>query len=287
MEKLMAVITRWEDADRVLERTQYLADQLHTGFAVFRPVHGQLSEMEKYIGLDDFERLRDQIMDEERRLLSELCLGKTDEFHSEWCERVHVAVAKEAEQRGTGLVVIAASHHGVLSNLIHRADDWHLLREVPCPVLILPETLFAPDKIVVALDSLDEDSKHQQLAERVLDSASAFAKAFAVPLTALTVMPDPALIYANLVSVPFDTDFQERAKKSAQENLHELIARTGVSVDHLKVEAGRVEDVVSKAAEGGILVIGSAANKGIKGLLLGNTAERVLQHMQTEMLVVN
>ena len=287
MEKLLAVINSWESADQVMARTQYLAEKLHTGFAVFRPVHGQLSEMEKYIGFDDFERLRDQIMAEERRLLAEFCAGKTDDFHTEWCERVHVAVAGAAEQQGSGLVVMAASGKGVLSSLIHRADDWHLLREVPCPVVMLPETLVAPDKVVVALDCLDEDDTHQQLAERVLDSASAFAKAFAVPLTAITVMPDPALIYANLVSVPFDMDFQQRARKSAEENLQQLIARTGVAVDHIKVEVGRIEDIVSKAAEGGILVIGSAANRGLKGLLLGNTAERVLQHVQTEMLVVN
>ena len=283
----MAVITRWEDADRVLARTQLLAQQLHTDFSVFRPVHGQLSEMEKYVGLDDFEHLRDQIMSEERRLLAECCLGKTEDFHSEWSERVHVTVAKEAEQRGAGLVVTAASHHSVLGSLVHRADDWHLLRDVPCPILMLPETLLTPDKVVVALDSLEQDSEHQQLAERVLDSASAFARAFAVPLTAITVMPDPALIYANLVSVPFDTDFQERAKKAARESLEGLIARTGIKVDHIKIESGRVEESVSEAAKGGVLVIGSAANKGLKGFLLGNTAERILQHMQTEMLVVN
>lgn len=287
MEKLMAVITRWEDAERVLERTQFLAEQLHTKFSVFRPVHGQLSEMEKYIGLDDFEALRDQIINEERRLLAEFCLGKTEDFHTEWCERVHEAVAREATQRGVGLVVIAASHQGVLANLIHRADDWHLLREVPCPALMLPETLSTPDKVVVALGDVDEGSEQQLLAERILDNASAFARLFEVPLTAITVMPDPALIYANLVSVPFDTRFQERAKKGARENLENFIARTGVSVDHISIEAGRVEDVVSQAAEGGLLVIGSAANKGIKGLFLGNTAERILQHMKTEMLVVN
>ncbi len=287
MEKLLAVITDWENGERVLERTQYLADKLHADFAVYRPVHAQLGEMQKYIGFDDFERLRDQIMVEERHQLSAFCEGKTADFHSEWCERVHLAISGEAERQGAGLVVMAASRHGVLANLAHRADDWHLLRELTCPVLMLPETNALPDKVVAAVDCLDDDDEHQQLAERVLDSARAFSKAFAVPLTAITVTPDPALIYANLVSVPFNMDFQAEADKRARESLQRLLDRMGLTVDSVRVEAGRVEGIVTDAAEDGLLVIGSAANQGLKGMFLGNTAERILHHMKTEMLVVN
>jgi len=47
--------------------------------------------------------------------------------------------------------------------------------------------------------------------------------------------------------------------------------------------------VVSQKAsqENALLVIGNAANKGLKGLLIGNTAERILRGMKTDMLVVN
>jgi nucleotide-binding universal stress UspA family protein len=45
--------------------------------------------------------------------------------------------------------------------------------------------------------------------------------------------------------------------------------------------------VLAQLAADALLVIGSVANKGLKGLVLGNTAERVLHHVTTEMLVVN
>jgi universal stress protein E len=78
-------------------------------------------------------------------------------------------------------------------------------------------------------------------------------------------------------------ELTERARFAQQA----LLARIGLHADAVRVESGRVEDVVTELAADGLLVIGSAANKGLKGMVMGNTAERILHRMTTEMLVVN
>ena len=74
----------------------------------------------------------------------------------------------------------------------------------------------------------------------------------------------------------------------AEANLQDMLKSFGVTADAIEVKAGQVENVVTSEGEsGGLLVIGSAANKGVKGFWIGNTAERILHHMQSDMLVVN
>lgn len=292
MENILAVITDWDDAQAVMTRAAHLARQFHTSLEVLRPVHSPLSELNKYVGFGEVSNLRDSIMAEEEERVSALCadcsLAEPVIGHVQWCEQVHEAVVEKAERYGAGLIVMMASHHSLLSTLVHTPDDWHLFRDAPCPVLSMVKERKPVTEVVTAIDALDSSEAHRQLSARVIDRARALAKAEGVPLGVLSVVPDPALMYAGLVNAPMSGDFLEQTMDKARENLHALLEHLGVEADRIEVKGGRVEDVVTREGEsGGLLVIGSAANKGVKGFLIGNTAERILQHMQSDMLVVN
>lgn len=292
MENILAVITDWEDAGRVMTRAARLARQFHTRLEILRPVHSPLAELDKYVGFGDVSALRNAILAEERKRVDALCgdssLAGPVIGHVEWCERVHQAIVDRAESYGAGLIVMMASHHSLLSTLVHTPDDWHLFRDASCPVLSMVKEHKPVTEVVAAIDALDASEAHRQLSARVIDGARALAKAEAVPLRVLSAVPDPALMYAGLVNAPMSGNFLEETMDKARENLHALLRHLGVEADRIEVKAGRVEDVVTREGEaGGLLVIGSAANKGVKGFLIGNTAERILQHMQSDMLVVN
>lgn len=287
METILAVITNWDDAPVVVRRAQFLAAKLHTQVELFRPVHARLGELNKYIGFDNFDALRDDIMTAEDKLLAKLNTGQKMRARSLWCDRVHSAIVSEAERTSAGLVVMMTSHHSLFANLAHTPDDWHLLRDAPCPVWMMTRETRDMDKVVAAVDCLDESEQQQKLSARVIDQARAMATAHQLPLTVVTVVPDPALIYASMVNVPVTVDYLTQLEQQAESKLHALLAHLGVTADNVLVKSGRVEDVLVNLAGYGLLVIGSRANKGVKGLLLGNSAERILNHMQSDMLVVN
>ena len=288
MENILAIITNWEDAEAVMARTQRLAEQFNTGVEVLRPVRSPLAELNKYVGFGEVTDLSDAIMVEERNQLDALCADKGWISHVEWCDRVHQTIVERAEIYGAGLIVLMASHHSMLSTLAHTPDDWHLFRDAPCPVLILVRERKPLVRVVAAIDALDLSEAQQALSARVIDQARALAKAEDVPLSVLTVIPDPALLYAGLVNAPMSGDFQTEVMVKAKANLQDMLKHFGVMADTVEVKAGQVENVVTSEGEsGGLLVIGSAANKGVKGFWIGNTAERILHHMQSDMLVVN
>lgn len=287
MDTILAVITDWDDAPAVLQRARYLSEKLHAEVELFRPVHARLGELNKYIGFDNFEVLRNDIISAENKLLADLNQGHGYHMRSEWCERVHSAIVTEAERTAAGLIVMMSSHHSLLANLAHAPDDWHLLRDAPCPVLMMTRSVGDIDNVVAAVDCLDDSDQQQTLSARVIDQARALALAYQVPLTVMTVVPDPALIYASMVNVPVSIDYLSEIEQRADAQLRVLLAHVGVTADTVLVKSGRVEDVLINTTGQGLLVIGSRANKGVKGLLLGNTAERVLNHMQGDLLVVN
>lgn len=287
METILAVITDWDDALAVLHRAQFIAAKLHTQVELFRPVHARLGELNKYIGFDNFDALRDAIMSAENKLLAELNTDQQTQIHSLWCDRVHSAIVSEAERTSAGLIVMMANHQRLLANLAHTPDDWHLLRDAPCPVWMMTRELGDLNTVVAAVDCLDESEQQQKLSARVIDQARAMATAHQLPLTVVTVVPDPALIYASMVNVPVPVDYLTQLEQQVDGKLRTLLAHLGVTADSVLVKSGRVEDVLVNLASHGLLVIGSRANKGVKGLLLGNSAERILNYMQSDMLVVN
>ncbi len=287
METILAVITDWDDGPAVAGRAQFLAAKLHAQVELFRPVHARLGELNKYIGFDNFDALRDEIMVAENKRLHALNADYKARTRSQWCDRVHSAIVSEAERTSAGLVIMMASHHSLLATLAHTPDDWHLLRDAPCPVWMMTREARHLDSVVAAVDCLDESAQQQKLSARVIDQARAMATAHQLPLTVVVVVPDPALIYASMVNVPVTVDYLTELEQQADGKLRALLAHLGVAADRVLVKSGRVEDVLVNLAGQGLLVIGSRANKGVKGLLLGNSAERILNHMQSDMLVVN
>lgn len=284
MQRILAVIAELQDAERLVARARQLAAQFHGELVLLRPVLAQFGGWHQVLATGHLAQLRDDILAAERERFAALCGDDRGEVL--WCERVYRAVIDQAAALGAELIVIEANRHGPLEHLIH-ADDWHLLREVPCPVLVLPRVPRPVTAVIAAVDALAEGPEQELLAERVLDQANAFAHAQGAPLTVVTVVPDPALIYASPVAVPLTTDLIGELAERARRAQHALLERIGLKPEAARVETGRVEDVLAQLAADALLVIGSVANKGLKGLVLGNTAERVLHHVTTEMLVVN
>ena len=289
MENILAVITHWDDAEAILAEAEKLGARFNTGLEVLVPVHDQLGELSKYLNLQDFSQLQAEIVAAERSRLESLCTGKNHRLHVEWATKVHSTIVEKAEGYGAGLIVMMASHDPALSVLIHTPDDWHLFRDTPCPVLAMVKERKACQQVIAAIDALDNQEAHQQLTARLLDNAAAFAKAGAVPLKILCVVPDPALVYAGIVNAPMSGDFLLDTMAIAEKKTKALVEHLGINPQSIDVVTGRVEEVVSQRAlqANALLVIGNAANKGLKGLLIGNTAERILRGMKTDMLVVN
>jgi universal stress protein E len=290
MSKVLAVINSWPNAERILDKAAQIARSVHSEVFVYCPVVSPLEEMNRYIGFDNYEAVRQELLYECQSRLDELAGMDKLESLVEWQSKPYKAVAAKAEELSAVMVVMGVSEHSVLGDFIHKPDDWHLLRDATCPVLIMGKQEQHYTAVTVAVDVMEDSDEHQSLNARILDRAKLMAEALHLPLRVITVIPEPSYIYSDIsaTNTLVMENFRTQAIAMAKERQGELLARLGIRAQHVEVVAGAVETQLQHAQDDtGLLVIGTIANKGLKGFFLGNTAERLLQHLRGDMLVVN
>ncbi|MFA5493462.1 MAG: universal stress protein [Porticoccaceae bacterium] len=288
MNTVLGVITDWELAGQVVVRTRQLASAYGARVCIYCPVTDQLEEMNRYIGFDNYEAVKEEILADNRSRLDHLVGEEDIDMALDWQSHPYKGVALQAEERSASLIVMAMNEHHVIGDLLHKADDWHLLRAAPCPVLLLSRSQHPFRSVVAAVDSLDESEANQALSARVLDEGRALADVMKLPMTVISVVPEPTYIYGDMAASSLLLDYRGQAENAARQNQRALLARLGVKSERQMVAVGPVEKVLEEAvADAGILVVGTISNKGWKGLLVGNTAERILSRVNGDMLVVN
>lgn len=289
MNTILGVITDWDLASQVFNRAKQFAKAYSARLRIYCPVSDQLEEMNRYIGFDNYESVKQEILAEANRRLEALVGDDQNiDWRVDWQTHRYKGVAEQAESHSADLIVMTMSQHHILADLLHKADDWHLLREAPCPVMLLSRAEHPFKSVVAAVDSLDESEEHQSLNGRILDEAQSLSKMMALPLQVISVVPDPAYIYGDMSATTLMVDYRTQAVNTARDNQSALLSRLGISPDKREVMVGRVEAVLEEAVKDtGILVLGTIANKGWKGFFLGNTAERILGRIEGDVLVVN
>jgi len=162
--------------------------------------------------------------------------------------------------------------------------DWKLLRETPCPILLVKrQQSWTSGNILAAINPLSS-KEHQLNHDRSVLMLAAFiareenAKLQAVVATASPMqLADPEFMVPGLI--------EKRARTAADMMLTDMNLETL----QLHIGEGPAEYWIAQVAgeqQAALIVISSRARCGIKGALLGNTAEQILDRLDTDVLVL-
>lgn len=171
------------------------------------------------------------------------------------------------------------THKGLMAPL-----DWQLLRQTPCPVLLVKrDSLWEGGKIMAAVDPLSRKKSCLQLNQSVLMMAELVSREAKAELQ-VVVSYSPPMLGAEPVNQSANLS-EERAASAAKALLTSM--QLEASAYHLG--EGPPEYWIPKVAEdqhAALVVIGTHGRDGIKGALLGNTAERILDRLSCDVLVL-
>lgn len=162
--------------------------------------------------------------------------------------------------------------------------DGQILRDLPCPVLLVKhDQRWQAGVVMAAVNALTEDPHQLQLNDDVLMVAAQVAEITESALTAAVACPsammgaDPILQSEKLI--------QSQAQQALERQLHRL----RLTAQAVAVGEGPAEYWIPVAAEqlkARLIVIGTRARGGLKGALIGNTAERILARLDCDILVL-
>jgi universal stress protein E len=210
---------------------------------------------------------------------------------AEWDYPAHEAVVRRAQVIKADLIV--ASVHSGRHRLpwLLRLTDWELVRQSPIPLLLVknPHPYRHP-AVLAAIDPAHAHEKPLQLDKEILRIGRALTTALRGTLHAVHAYSSFVVAVPPEMITPRTLEkMQEDAKREAQLGFDRALraARIPRSRQYL---VGRLPvDAIAEAARkshSAIVVMGAISRSGYKRLLIGNTAERILDELPCDLMVV-
>jgi len=211
---------------------------------------------------------------------------------ADWDFPSHEAIVRRAI-RIKADIIVAEQHKGwrTLPWLLH-LTDWELLRLSPVPVLLVKtKRLYRRPVVLAALDPDHAFAKSAGLDARILLAARTVAEALNGSLHAMHayftgpgVPLSPEFGGSNLIA-QLGIEAERNARESFERQLRNQ--KIPASRQHL-VERHAVDAIprVARQIRADIVVMGAVSRSGLRRAFIGNTAERVLNRLSCDALVV-
>jgi universal stress protein E len=209
---------------------------------------------------------------------------------AEWDFPLHEAVIRQALQTRADLIV--AHQHGKhrFPHLLHYTD-WELLRESPVPVLLVrsPRT-YRASAVLAAVDPGHSFAKPARLDTLILRRAQTVASALKAPLHvvhAFLPMSVPQSPGRAIYLTP--AEIEKRAQQRAQKLMKGTLAHLHLPTRQRHLEEGHPAVVIpalTRRLRADLVVMGAVSRSGWQRLLIGNTAERVIDDLKCDLLIV-
>jgi universal stress protein E len=245
-------------------------------------------------GLAAAERsVRTTCRDSLERIARRLRLGRIEVVSSvQWDHPVYEAIIREAVRLGADLIVAErhAGRHTVAGLL--QLTDWELLRLSPVPVLLVKRAgTYRRPLVLAAVDPDHSYSKPARLDREILRAGSVVARALGGKLHAVhAYMPIPLAVVADGALTDEEVArAQAQSTRIAGEKLEGLVREFGIPASRRHLIARHPTDAIEQVAaetRSPLVVMGAIARSGLKRLLIGNTAEKVLDHLTSDLLVI-
>jgi universal stress protein E len=208
---------------------------------------------------------------------------------------LHLALVERVKHTCAELVIKDTHHHTIAQRTFLTNTDWELIRNCPVPLLLVKGAPWSPaHRIGAALDPGHLDDKPRLLDRCILEEAARFAHALSGEVHPIHTYIPAAMIAASVVSVPslvidLPADVLAEERKHKLEELRTLCSDYHLPEKNIHLETGGVTEVLCRLARDrgiDIMVIGALSRRGLKRLIIGSTAEEVLEQLPCDLLVV-
>ena len=231
---------------------------------------------------------RDKLLEQRQRKLDEFAAplrqrGLTVSVDVVWDHPLDVAILNKAGAHDYWLVAKDTQHHNLAQRTLLTNVDWLLIRKCPVPLLLVKDRKLATDPVVLAaVDPTNEHDKPAALDERIYTFAAELARKLRGHLHVVHSYGTPLGAELPVAAVKVIADEHRAAMKRFLDTHAALEGRP-----HLY--EGMAHECLQKAAKehaADFVVMGAVARRGLKRLFIGSTAERVLDRLPCDLVII-
>jgi universal stress protein E len=211
-----------------------------------------------------------------------------------WDYPPHEAIVRHAIASRADLVIAATRPHRLGGRLLLRNTDWELIRHCPVPLLLVKSRgKYDKPVVLAAVDPFHTHARPADLDARLLAAGNTFARLlrgtlhiFHAYMPLITVPPAP-MGTAPLVALPPEAE-EAHGRQNARV-IDQLAESAGISRARRHVHMGDVAGelrAATRQVRANLVVMGAVSRSALARLFIGNTAERVLDRLNCDVLVI-
>ncbi|MGO1232418.1 MAG: universal stress protein [Marinobacter sp.] len=288
MNKLLIIMDSSHKHQIALSRGTELARATGASLEVVAFVHEYLDALPADPTVQ--KNARSALIDHRQQWLEKM-LALTDckdvriESHTVWEKHIHLWVRKRCQQEDFQAVV-KTGHRS--ENFLYTPTDWHLLRECPAPVMLVAENKWhKASPILAAVDLSSDKPVKKALNNQIIDRAWHLARAMNTELHLVHAL-HTSTILADLDIIDPHAHARKR-EEALKPRITHLCNTWHLTPEQVHIATGPAQKVIPSVAnkiKADMVVIGTTGKNGLTAKVIGNTAEKVLTHLRTDLLAI-
>ena len=300
IKRILSVIDPTTDAQPAMQRAAWLAEKTGAELELFICYYNEYLSGDRLFDSPSLEKARQEIISSHEQHLEKLAgpirdAGVTVTTSAVWDHPLYEGIVRHAAATGADIVVKDTHHHSAVSRALLTNTDWNLIRACAVPLwLVKPQDLADKPVFVAAIDPLNEHDKPAALDDEILGLSKKLAEACGGEVRAFHSY-DPRIAVATAtanayipVSLPFD-EIESQMREQHEKRFNEVIDFHGIGKDNAHLIAGLTHEELPELASkvsADVVVMGAVSRNRWKRLFIGATAERTLEHLPCDLLIV-
>ena len=241
------------------------------------------------------QKARDSLLNNRNKWLNQLAQplrddGITVTTEVRWGKPLHTMVLQRIEELKPDLVFRDAHNHGILQRLFFNNTSWQLIRQCPAPLWLVRKGEWKGERMCAAVDPIHAADTTAALDHLLVKSTAYLADVFTMQADYIhSYAPLPRTMVFDSELVAAYDQYVERSAKQHHEAFDKLMVNYPVKKANRHLLEGFPEESIPefvKEREVDVLVMGAISRGNLENALIGNTAERVLEAVQTDLLVI-
>jgi universal stress protein E len=209
-----------------------------------------------------------------------------------WDYPVHESIVREVVREHIDLLIADSHHHAAMARLLLSHTDWQLIRLCPCPLLLTKaDRPYEGLRVLASVDPLHAHAKPEGLDSQLLAYGKKLTTLFSGQLHAAHFYPIAMAIPTGFMGepLPLPSYVMEGYARHAKRAFAALVHRAEFadSESHCRPGEATVElPVLVREIDPQVVVMGAVSRSGLKRLFIGATAERVIDELACDVLII-
>ena len=298
--KILCVIDPTTEPQPAMNRAAWLAKATGAELTLLICYYNEYLSGERFFDAPSLEKARTEVMTRQEEYLDKVAAtlrddGLTVHTAAVWDHPLYEGIVRQASTMGADIVFKDTHYHSATARLFLTNTDWNLIRTCQVPLwLVKPRDIKEHPIFIGSIDPLNDNDKPAALDDEILeisrylaDRTGGTAHAFHAFDPRMAIATATANAYVP-VSLPYD-EIEEQMREQHGKRFKDITKFHKIDDENAHLVAGATFEELPDLTEelnADVCVMGAVSRNPWKRLFIGATAEKVMDHLPCDLLIV-